>query len=132
MKTYHRKALLLACVLVVISLSADAAERMRAGQWVGTTTVKDKTFNSATCMTQVDVDAMNGDVAAIRSYLEKTVPPSICKLSNIKANGGEIVYTTACGSAAPDVVTTKYHGDSFESTTTSGTTSSARWTGNCK
>lgn len=132
MKTNHFKALLLACVLSSIAFSAEAVDRMRAGQWVGTTTVKDKTFNSSNCLVQGDVDAMNGDAASIRAYLEKSIPPSICKLSEIKANGGEIVYTSACGAAAPDVVTTKYHGTSFESTTTSGTKSSAKWTGPCK
>ena len=96
------------------------------------TTIKDKTFNSTNCMAQSDVDAMNGDAKSIQAYLEKTIPPSVCKLSGVKANGNEVVYTSACGAAAPSVVTTHYHGSSFESTTTTGTKSSAKWTGACK
>ena len=43
------------------------------------------------------------------------VPPSICKLSDIKLNGGQVVYTTLCTGAKENVITTTYHGDSFES-----------------
>ena len=83
-------------------------------------------------MTQIDVDAINGDAKSVRAYLEKTIPPEICKLSNFKVNGNEVIYTSTCGSAAPSVITTKYRGNSFESLSTDGTKSEARLAGPCK
>jgi len=123
---------MLACVLACVALSAEAADRMRAGLWVGTTTTKDRTHNTSNCLAQSDVDAMNGDAKSIQAYLEKSIPPSICKLSDFKVNGDDVVYTTVCGNTPANVVTTKYHGNSFESTTSSGTKSSAKLTGACK
>ena len=132
MNTIHRRAVLAACVLACLATSAEAADRMRAGQWTGKTTIKDRSFNTSNCMTQGDVDAMNGDAKSIRTQLEKTIPPEICKLSDIKVNGSEVIYTSTCGSAAANVVTTKYHGDSFESVTSNGTKSEGKLVGACK
>lgn len=132
MKISSSQAVVLACVLAGMALPAFAADRVRAGQWVGTTTTKDKTYNSSNCMTQADADAMNGDAKSVQAYMEKTIPPEICKLSNFKVNGAEIVYTSVCGGTPANVVTTVYHGNSFESTTSTGTKSSAKLTGACK
>lgn len=75
---------------------------------------------------------MNGDVKSIRSYLETIIPPAICKISEIKAAGNQVLYTASCGGAAPRVVTTSYHGDSFEGTDTTGTRTAAKLVGPCK
>ena len=132
MKSIHRKTLFATWAFISLASSAEAADRVRAGQWVGKTAVKEKTYPSSQCLTQSDAEALNGDAKSIRIYLEKTIPPEICKLSNIKANGSEVIYTAACGNAAANVVTTKYHGDSFESISTDGTKSEAKLVGACK
>ena len=119
----------LACACAAVP--AYAADRMHAGQWAGTTTAAGRTYTSSSCLTQGDASAMNGDVGSIRAYLEKTIPPSICKLSDIKANGDQVSYTAACRGGAPAVVTTSYHGDSFESADTKGTRSSGKRVGAC-
>jgi hypothetical protein len=121
-----------ALALICLALPAHAADRMRAGQWVGSTVANGRTFASSSCVTQADADAMNGDAKAVRVVLEKAIPAGICKLSDIKANGAQIIYTTACNGATPSVITTTYHGDTFESTTTAGVTSTGKLTGPCK
>jgi hypothetical protein len=121
-------ALAFSCIV----LPAHAADRMRAGQWVGSTVANGRTFASSNCVTQSDADAMNGDAKTVRIVLEKAIPPGMCKLSDIKASGGQIIYTSVCNGGAPSVITTTYHGDSFESTTTTGVTSTGKLTGACK
>jgi hypothetical protein len=83
-------------------------------------------------MSQSDADAMNGDVKSVRAYLEKVIPPTICKVTDIKVNGGQVIYTSVCGGGAKNVVTTTYHGDSFEGASTGGTKTEAKLVGACK
>lgn len=128
-------SLLPACCALALFCAASpalAADRMHAGQWVGSTVASGRTFASSTCVTQREADAMNGDAKTIRVVLEKAIPPEMCKLSDIKASGNQIVYTSVCNGGAPSVVTTTYHGDSFESTTSTGTKSTGTLSGACK
>lgn len=131
MKT-NRTVLLAAVVFACLTLSAEAVDRIRAGQWAGTTTVKTQTFNTSNCITPDDAEAMNGDAKSFRAYLEKTIPPEICKFSDIKVNGGEVIYTSTCKGRPPRVVTTQYYGDRFESTSSSGAKSDSKLEGPCK
>jgi hypothetical protein len=131
-KTNHHKALFLTCIFASVALSAEAADRMRAGQWTGVTTIPGRTIPTSTCMSQSDADAMNGDVKSVRAYLEKAIPPSICKLTDIKVNGGQVIYTSACGGGTANVVTTTYHGDRSEGSSTGGAKTEAKWVGACK
>jgi hypothetical protein len=132
MKTNHRQALLLTCVFACLALPAEAVDRVRAGQWTGVTTMPGKTIPTSSCISQSDADAMNGDVKSVRTYLEKVIPPAICKLTDIKLNGDQVVYTAACGGAAENVITTTYHGDRSEGSSTGGSKTEARWVGACK
>ena len=132
MKINRCMALLSICAFACVALPADATDRIRAGQWVGTTTFDGKTRPASTCMTQSDADAMNGDAKAIRTYMEKAIPPTICKLTDIKVDGNQVTYTSVCSGAAANTVATTYHGDSFESTNTRGAKTEAKWVGACK
>ena len=131
MKTNRTMPLIAMFAFACLALPVAAADRMSAGQWDGTTTVGGKPFNTSNCMAQSDVDAMNGDAKAVRAYLEKVIPPSICKLTDIQVNADQIIYTSACGSAAA-VETTTYHGDSFEGADSKGTKSEGKRVGACK
>ena len=131
MKIDLPKLLLLACALACAALPAEAADRMKAGLWVGTWTGGGRTRPTSSCMTQSDVEALNGDVKSVRAYLEKAIPPTICKLTNIKVDGGRIAYTSVC-SGKENAITTTYHGDRFESSDSSGSKSEAKWVGACK
>ena len=119
-------------VLAFLVLPADAADRMRAGQWAGTTTFPGKTVASSQCITQADADAMNGDAKSIQAYLETIIPPTICKLTDFKIDGGQIIYTSTCGGGAANVTTATYHGDSFVSLDSKGTKSEGKLMGACK
>jgi hypothetical protein len=119
-------------VLAVVAPSSYGAERMRAGQWNATTIAGDRTFSSSSCLSQRDVDAINGDANTIRPYLETIIPPNICKITDVKVVGNQILYTASCSGAAPRVVTTSYHGDSSESTDSIGTKTIAKLVGSCK
>jgi hypothetical protein len=132
MKTNRSSAVLCILALTCLALPAHAVDRMRAGQWVGTTKVSGRTFPTSSCMSQIDVDAMNGDAKAVRAYLEKIIPPEICKISDVKVAGSQVVYTASCGGQPSKVVTTSYHGDSSEGTDTTGAKTEAKRVGPCK
>ncbi len=132
MKTHRFARLLAALAFVSLAFPANAADRMRAGQWSGTTTTGGRTFNTSNCITQGNADAMNGDANSIRTYLEAVIPPAICRLTNIRAIGGQVSYASTCRVGAATVVTTTYHGDSFESVDTKGTKSSGKRIGACR
>ena len=132
MKTNLYKALFLTCVFACLAVPAEAADRIRAGQWDGTTTMAGGRMRpSSSCMTQSDADALNGDAKTVQAYLEKAIPPTICKVSDVKVNGGQVIYTSVCR-GVKNVITTNYHGDSFEGTTTDGTKTEAKRVGACK
>ena len=132
MKTRLATTLFMTCVIAGGALSAEAADRMRAGQWEGTWTGAGRTRATSTCMASGDVAAMNGDARSIQTYLEKTIPPTICKLSDITIRGDDVIYTSVCNGGKANVITTTYHGDRFESTDSTGAKSEAKWVGACK
>jgi hypothetical protein len=119
-------------VITCMALPANATDRMRAGQWVGTTVVGGRTIPNSSCISKGDADAMNGNAKEVQAYLEKIIPPSICKITNVKVDGGQIIYTASCGALAPRVVTTSYHGDSSAGTDSIGTKTEAKLMGACK
>ena len=135
MKTNWPMPLIAMFVLACLAVSANAADRMRAGQWDATTTAAGRTFSASSCLTQKDSDAMNGDVASIRAYLETVIPPALCKLTDIQVNSDQVIYTSTCSvgaTTAVTTVTTAYHGNSFESAGTNGSKSQAKLVGACK
>ena len=77
-------AFLAMLVIACFSLPANAADRMRAGHWVGTTIVGTKTFPTSSCISQGEADAINGDAKSVKAYLEKIVPPEVCKITEVK------------------------------------------------
>ena len=93
-------------VFMCLALPAQAAERMRAGQWVGTTIVGGKTYPTSSCISKSDADEMNGDAKAVEAYLKKIIPPEVCQIAGVKVNGKQVIYTASCGGRAPKVVTT--------------------------
>ena len=131
MKTHRRVAAMSACVLACVALPAIAADRVHAGQWVGSWTDGKTTRPTSSCMSQGDADAMNGDAKSIRAYLEKTIPPSICQLTDIKVDGSKVSYTATCGAAGVRSNITTYHGDSFEAIDSKGAKTEAKRVGAC-
>jgi hypothetical protein len=125
-------AVLSMLVFTCLVLPALAADRIHAGQWVGTTIVGGKTYPTSNCMSQSEADAMNGDAAAVEAYLKKVIPPEACKITGVKVDGNKIIYTASCGGGAPKVVTTVYHGDSSEGIDSTGAKTEGKRVGACK
>jgi hypothetical protein len=120
---------------VGLAQSAPAADRVRAGQWVGTTIVGGKTFPTSNCMSSSDAARMNGDATAVKAYLETIIPPQICKISDVKAAGNQVIYTASCSGGAVKTVktvTTAYHGDRFDGIDSTGAKTEAKLVGACK
>jgi hypothetical protein len=132
MKTNRYLTILSVLVFIGLALAAQAADRMRAGQWVGTTIVGGKTFSTSSCMSRSDADAMNGDAKAVKAYLETIIPPEICKIIDVKADGNQVIYTASCVGGASKTVTTSYHGDRSEGTDSTGSKTEAKLVGACK
>ncbi len=119
-------------VCIAAALPARAADRVRPGQWVGTTVAGGKTFPTSSCVSRTEADAMNGDAKAVKAYLETIIPPQICKITDVKADGSQVIYTATCGAGAPKTVTTSYHGDRSEGTDSTGSKTEAKLVGACK
>lgn len=132
MKTNRCVTILSMLVFTCLGLPAQAADRMHAGQWVGTTIVGGNTYPMSSCVSQSDADAMNGDAKAVEAYLKKIIPPEACKITDVKVDGKQVIYTASCGGGAPKVVTTSYHGDSSEGTDSTGGKTEAKLVGACK
>ena len=135
MKTNRYLTFLSVLVFIGLALSAQAADRMRAGQWVGTTTIGGKTFSTSSCVSPSDAAGMNGDAKAVKAYLETIIPPEICKITDVRADGNQVIYTASCsGGAAKTVktVTTSYYGDRSEGTDSTGSKIEAKRVGACK
>ena len=122
-------------VFIGLGQSAQAADRVRAGQWVGTTIVGGKTYPTSSCMTQSDAAGMNGDAKAVQAYLQTIIPPQICKITDVTADGNKVVYTASCTAGAAKTVktvTTSYYGDRSVGTDTTGSKIEAKLVGPCK
>jgi hypothetical protein len=132
MKTKRSAIMFSMCVLACLARPAQAADRMHAGLWVGTTIVGGQTYPTSSCMSQSDVDAINGDAKAVAAYLKKIIPPEACKITDVKAEGNQIIYSASCGGGPAKVVTTTYHGDSSEGTDSTGAKIVAKRVGACK
>ena len=132
MRSQRRVTIPLMLVFACLALPVQAADRMRAGQWVGTTVVGGRTYPNSSCISQSDADAMNGDARAVEAYLRKIIPPEACTITAVKVDGTQVIYTGSCGGGAPKVVTTSYHGSSSAGTDTTGAKTEAKLVGPCK
>ena len=132
MKTNRCLTILSMLAFIGFALSAQAADRMRAGEWVGTTIFAGKTFPTTSCISRSDADGMNGDAKAVKAYLETIIPPEICKITDVRADGNQVIYTASCGGDASKTVTTSYHGDHSAGTDSTGSKTEAKLVGACK
>ena len=135
MKTHRCVRTLSVVAFMGMALSAQAADRVRAGQWTGTTIVDGKTYPTSSCISPSDAAGINGDAKAVKAYLETIIPPEICAISDVKAEGARIIYTASCsagGKKTVKTVTTAYYGDRSEGTDTAGSKIEAKLVGACK
>jgi hypothetical protein len=96
---------------------------MRVGQWEVTSTSNGRARTFRNCVGTAEAGAMNGDARASRAYLEKLIP-SQCKFTDYKVDGNSVSSTMTCGTTTVRSIT-KYHGDSYESESTTKTGSAS-------
>ena len=135
MNTNRYATSLFLLMFIGLGLSAQAADRVRAGQWVGTTIVGGKTYPTSSCVSQSDAAAINGDAKAVKAYLETIIPPEICKITDVKADGNQVIYTASCSGGTAKTtktVTTSYYSNRSEGTDSLGGKTVAKLVGACK
>jgi Zn/Cd-binding protein ZinT len=127
----------LAALLLLATVPAWGAERMKGGQWESTAVVRGHSRTSTHCVTPGELKAVNGTSAEFRAYIEETTKAAKCKVENLKIDGNTVSFTTACAKTSVDSTTT-YHGDHLETVmNTKGGSDSvtrqvkARWLGAC-
>jgi Protein of unknown function (DUF3617) len=132
MKTNPHASMVLTCLLAAVAIPAQAADRVRAGQWETSVDVGGRVMSRSACLSPADADAMNGDAKSFRAAVEKATAPSGCKVTDVKISGNQVSVTSVCGSGKESVGTTTYHGDSFETVNTNGAKAQSKWVGACK
>lgn len=108
----------LALALALMGGHADAAERMKSGQWEVSVTESGQTHVSTQCDSPEKVAGTNGTAAEVRASLEKSAASLHCTIQGFKLEGDTISYTYACPGRST-TSTTSYHGDTYESEVTS-------------
>lgn len=131
MNDHHTSALLVAIVVFGCGAVADAADRVRAGEWETTVSVAGRTMTKSACISESDAAALNGDVASIRTFVEKSSAKNGCKVTDVTVSGNQVVVTNACAGGT-NVGTTTYRGDTFETVNTNGARASVKRVGDCK
>jgi hypothetical protein len=131
MKTYLPNIVLATCLSTGFGVSAEAANRVRAGQWNMSLNVAGRAITRSMCLSQSDANAINGDASSIKAYAERVSAPAGCKVTDVKINGNQVTVNSVCASGKENVGTTTYHGDSYETVNTNGAKSRAKWVGAC-
>jgi hypothetical protein len=93
-----------------------AADRLTAGEYEFTATTNGNTRTSTHCFTADDAKAVNADAKAGRDFAERAAKGA-CTITTYDVTGETVSYTMACGESVTTTSVT-YHGDSFESDTT--------------
>jgi hypothetical protein len=114
--------------------NATAANRVQAGQWETTLTIKNvPPMVTKYCITPAEAELMNGDVAKLRKYVEdstKTNTKGRCAVKNVELKGNVTIVTLVCGKSEVTSTTT-YHGVRYDSTSSDGTTVTGKRLGAC-
>ena len=123
-----------ALVLAVVAANAVAADRVKTGQWETTMTIgSGKPMVTKHCITAHEAEAMNGDLATLRKYVEESTATNTkgrCTVKNVELKGNVTIVTIACGKSVV-VGTTTYHGDHYESSSSNGTKIVGKRLGSC-
>ena len=122
MKTITRTRSAVLGIVIALTMSAAlfAADRMRTGQWEVTSTNNGKARTFKNCVGAEEAGAANGDAKTSRAYTEKLTGQ--CKFTDYKVEGNTVTSVMTCGGSTVRTTTT-YHGDSYQSDSTTKTAS---------
>jgi hypothetical protein len=134
MKTFVLTLVASAALLLHVS-NAMAADRVQPGDWETTLTMPNvKPMVSKHCITPAEAKLMNGDLPALRKYVEDSTAKNTrgrCVVRSVAVKGNQTTVAIACGKTEV-VATTTYHGDRYESTSSNGTKIAGKRLGSCK
>lgn len=120
MKTLSRSTFLVVAIALVVAPNfLTAADRVRIGQWEVTTTSEGRARTFKSCVKTDEAAAVNGDAKASKAYTEKLLPGQ-CTFTEYKVNGNSVSSVMTCGATTVRSTTT-YHGDRYESDSTTKT-----------
>lgn len=118
-KTTRSTVLVTVIALAMAAASLGATERMRIGQWEVTSTSGGRARTIKNCVGAAEAGAANGDAKTGEAYMKKMLPEQ-CKFTEYKVEGNSVSSTVTCGSTTVRSTTT-YHGDSYQSDSTTKT-----------
>lgn len=120
-----------------IASAASGADRPRveAGEWETTLLVEgSKPAITRYCITAADAKAMSGDEAVLRQFLEQSTRMNTsgrCAVKSVKLDGDTSVVKMVCG-RTEIATTTKFYGDRYEATSSTGSTVTGKRLGVCR
>jgi len=117
-KTKRSMVLATAIALTMSAAALFAADRVRTGQWEVTSTSNGKARTFKNCVGAEEAGAVNGDAKASRAYTEKLTGQ--CKFTDYKVEGNTVSSLMTCGGSTIRTTTT-FHGDSYQSDSTTKT-----------
>src|SRR5688500_9181504 len=107
------------------TIAIHAADRVQAGQWETSLTMgTGKPMVSKYCIGAAEANAMNGDEAGLRKYLEESTAANTkgrCFVKSVRLEGDTTTVALACGKTEVSSTTT-YFGDRYESKSSNGAT----------
>ncbi|MEO8217397.1 MAG: DUF3617 family protein [Acidobacteriota bacterium] len=106
-----------AASLMLMAGGLHAADRVQAGMWE-TTTIRStgSTTRINGCLTAEDAAFINGDEEGLRKHVTESTARNTkgrCAVKDVKVKDNQVTVTTACGKIE-NVVTSTYHGDTYE------------------
>lgn len=120
MKKMRRLMFLAVAIALVVTPSLlTASDRVRMGQWEVTSTSNGKARTFKSCVQADEATAVNGDAKASKAYTEKLLAGH-CTFTDYKVSGNSISSVMSCGATIVRSTTT-YHGDRYESDSTTRT-----------
>ena len=121
--------LLSIAVLALTVASAQAANRVDAGQWETTMEQGGHTRVMKTCVSAAEAAAANGDEKTFRESMLKAAAIPGCTF-DAKVTGSQVVSNSVCHGMKV-TSTTNYHGDSYEQVSSNGSKVHAKRIGAC-
>jgi hypothetical protein len=109
---------------------AQAADRIRAGEWALILGEGERDNGMKRCITASQASVVNGDDKTFGEFLGKGEPEAGCTIKNVRVSGNQVSIDSVCKGEQTTNITT-YHGDWYEQVNSDGTKVRAVRVGDC-
>ena len=118
-------------MLLALSVaSAQAADRVRPGQWEITIGDGAPGTGMRSCVTAAHAGVVNGDDKTFEESLTKAAAEVGCTVKDVKVSGNQVIINSVCA-GEQNMNTTTYHGDWYEQVNSNGMKIRAKRIGDC-